>query len=96
MVKNAPVLEIEDFGYCGYDYRVKNQDGKTFGYLSRDPQGNNQDMWMFCYGITTEEAAISDPVWYEDYTLNDLKEELEFELTNFYIRFGINDCKYEL
>lgn len=96
MIKNAPVLEIEDFKSCGYDYRVKNQDGTTFGYLSRDPQNNNQDMWMFCYGSTTEKASIGDPVWYEDYTLSELKEELEFELTNFYIRFGINNCKYEL
>ena len=96
MIKNAPVLKIEDFVFCGYDYRVKNQDGTTFGYLSRDPQNNNQDMWMFCHGSNTEEADASDPVWYEDYTLSDLKDELEFELTNFYIRFGLHDCKYEL
>lgn len=96
MIKNAPVLEIEDFGFCGYEYRVNIKGDKTFGYLSRDPQDNNQDMWMFCHGSNTEEAAASDPVWYEDYTLSNLKEELEFELTNFYIRFGLHDCKYEL
>ena len=96
MIKNAPVLEIQDFGSCGYEYRVDVKGGETFGYLSRDSQDNNQDMWMFRYGITTEEADASDPVWYEDYTLSDLKDELEFELTNFYIRFGLHDCKYEL
>ena len=96
MIKNAPVLEIEEFGFCGYDYRVDIKGDKTFGYLSRDPQDTNQDMWMFCYGSTTEEAAISDSVWYEGYTLDELKEELEFELTNFYIGLGINCCEYEL
>ena len=92
MIKNAPVLEIKDFESCGYDYRVDIKDGKTFGYLSH----GSQDNWIFSFGDTPSEAAISDSVWYEDYTLNELKEELEFELTNFYIRFGINDCNYEL
>lgn len=92
MIKNAPVLTIEDFGYCGYDYRVNIYGEKTFGYLSHE----REDVWAFSFGSTVEEAAINESVWYEDYTLNDLKEELEFEITNFYIRFGINDCKYEL
>ena len=92
MIKNAPVLKIEDFGFCGYDYRVKIKDGKTFGYLSRGPQGN----WIFSYGETPSEAAISDSVWYEGYTLDELKDELEFELTNFYIGNGIDGCEYEL
>lgn len=92
MIKNAPVLEIEDFGFCGYDYRVDIKEDKTFGYLSRE----SQDNWTFSFGDTPSEAASSDPVSYEGYTLNKLKEELKFELTNFYIRFGINDCKYEL
>ena len=92
MIKNAPVLEIEDFGFCGYDYRVDLQDGKTFGYLCHD----GQDNWLFSFGDTPNEADVSDQVSYEDYTLNELKNELEFELTNFYIRFGINNCKYEL
>lgn len=92
MVKNAPILEIEDFGFFGYDYRVDIQGGKTFGYLIRDGKEN----LVFGFGNTPSEAAISEPVWYEGYTLNELKEELEFELTNFYIRFEINDCKYEL
>jgi hypothetical protein len=92
MIKNAPVLEIEDFGFCEYDYRVDIKDDKTFGYLIRE----SQDSWTFYFGSTPSKAATSDPVWYEGYTLNELKKELEFELTNFYIRFGINDCKYEL
>lgn len=92
MIKNAPVLKIEDFGYCGYDYRVDIKDDKTFGYLSQERQG----VWTFSFGDTPNKAATSDPVWYESYTLNELKEELEFELTNFYIRLGINNCKYEL
>jgi len=96
MIKNAPVLTIEDFESCGYDYRVDMQGGKTFGYLSCAPQDNNQDNWIFSFGDTPSEAAISDSVWYEGYTLNELKDELEFELTNFYISFGIQDCKYEL
>lgn len=92
MVKNAPVLKIEYFGTCGYDYRVDIKGDKTFGYLSCD----SQDNWTFYFGSTPSEAATSDPVSYEGYALNELKDELEFELTNFYIRFGINDCKYEL
>lgn len=92
MIKNAPVLTIEDFESCGYDYRVDIQGDKTFGYLSRE----RQHIWTFSFGSTPSEAAISNPVWYENYTLNELKEELEFELTNFYIRFGLHDCKYEL
>lgn len=92
MIKNAPVLKIEDFGSCGYDYRVDIHGDKTFGYLIRD----GKDNFVFGFGNTPSKAAVSDPVWYEGYTLNELKEELEFELTNFYIRFGINDCKYEL
>jgi len=90
MIKNAPVLKIEDFRFCGYDYRVDIQDDKTFGYLSRE----RQDTWTFSFGTMPSEAAASDPVWYGGYTLNELKDELEFELTNFYIRYGINDCKY--
>ena len=92
MVKNAPVLTIEDFESCGYDYRVDIQKGKTFGYLSHE----RKDVWAFSFGSTIEEAATNDVVWYEGYTLKELKEELEFELTNFYIRFGIDGCKYEL
>lgn len=92
MIKNAPVLEIEDFGLYGYDYRVDIQGDKTFGYLSHERQG----VWTFNFGDTPSAAAASDLVWYEGYTLNELKKELEFELTNFYIRFGINGCKYEL
>lgn len=92
MIKNAPVLEIEDFGSCGYDYRVNIKGDKTFGYLSRESQND----WTFSFGSTPSDADTSDPVSYEGYTLNKLKKELEFELTNFYIRFGINDCKYEL
>lgn len=92
MIKNAPVLEIEDFGSCGYDYRVDIKGDKTFGYLSRE----SQDNWKFSYGETPSEAATSDEVLYEGYTLDELKEELEFELTNFYIRYGINNCEYEL
>ena len=92
MIKNAPVLEIEDFGFCGYDYRVEIKDGKTFGYLSRE----SQDNWEFSYGETPSEAATSDEVLYEGYTLDEIKEELEFELTNFYIGNGIDDCEYEL
>ena len=92
MIKNAPVLKIENFRSYGYDYRVDIQGDKTFGYLSRE----RQDAWTFSFGTMPSEADDSYPVWYEGYTLNELKEELEFELTNFYIRFGINDCKYEL
>lgn len=92
MIKNAPVLKIEDFGSCGYDYRVDIQVDNTFGYLSRE----SQDNWNFSYGSTPSEAAISDKVSYEGYTLNELKEELEFELTNFYIGNRINHCEYEL
>jgi len=92
MIKNAPVLEIEDFESCGYDYRVDIQGEKTFGYLSRERQG----VWPCSFGIMPSEAIISDPVWYGGYTLKELKDELEFELTNFYIRYGINDCEYEL
>ena len=90
MIKNAPVLKIEDFRSCGYDYRVDIQGDKTFGYLSHE----RQDVWAFSFGDTPSKAIASDPVWYEGYTLNELKNELEFELTNFYIRYGINDCKY--
>ena len=79
MIKNTPALEIEDFGFCGYDYRVDTQDGKTLGYLSHDDQGS----WMFSTGSTPSEAKTSDPVSYEDYTLSEVKEELELELTNF-------------
>ena len=92
MIKNAPVLEIEDFGSYGYDYRFDIKGNKTFGYLSR----KSKDNWTFYFGSNTEKAAVSDQVWYEGYTLNKLKDELEFELTNFYIRYGINDCEYEL
>lgn len=92
MIKNAPVLEIEYFGYFGYDYQVYIKGDKTFGFLSSD----DQDNWTFNFGSALSEAATSDPVWYEGYTLSELKKELEFELTNFYIRFGINGCKYEL
>jgi len=92
MIKNASVLEVEEFGFCGYDYRVDIKGDKTFGYLSRGNQGN----WMFSYGETPSEAAISDSVWYEGYTLDELKEELEFELTNFYIGYGINDCENDI
>jgi len=92
MIKNAPELEVEEFGFCGYDYRVDIKGDKTFGYLSLERQNN----WTFNYGSTPSEAAASDPVSYEGYTLNELKDELEFELTNFYIGFGINDCEYEL
>lgn len=90
--KNAPVLEIEDFGSCGHDYRVDIQGDKTFGYLNRE----SQDNWNFSFGDKPSEANSNDSVSYEGYTLNELKEELEFELTNFYIGFGIDDCKYEL
>lgn len=79
--ENAPVLEIEDFGFCGYDYRVDIQDGKTFGYLKWD----NQENWTFSSGDTPSEADTSDPVSYESYTLNELKEELESELRISYI-----------
>jgi len=92
MIKNAPVLEVEEFGFCGYDYRVDIKGDKTFGYMSRGNQGN----WTFSYGETPSEAATSDEVMYEGYTLDGIKEELEFELTNFYIGYGINDCEYEL
>lgn len=92
MIKNAPVLKIESFGFCGYEYRIDIKGGETFGYLIHE----SQDNWTFCYGSNTEEVAVSDPVWYEGYTLNELKDEIEFELTNFYIRFWISDCKYEL
>nr|DAF07547.1 MAG TPA: hypothetical protein [Caudoviricetes sp.] len=92
MVKNAPVLEIEDFGSCGYDYRVDIQGEKTFGYLNHFSKSG----WTLYFGSTPNEAAISDPVNYGGYTLSELKEELEFDLTNFYIRFGIHDCRYEL
>ena len=92
MIKNAPVLEIEDFGSCGYDYRVDIHGDNTFGYLSRE----SQDNWKFSFGNTPSEAAISDPVSYDGYTLNELKDELEFELTNFYIGNGIDGCEYEL
>lgn len=92
MIKNAPVLEIEDFGFCGYEYRIDIKGGETFGYLSHE----SQDNWTFSFGDTPSEADTSDLVLYEGYTLSELKEELEFELTNFYIRYGINDCKYEL
>lgn len=92
MIKNAPVLEIEYFGYFGYDYQVYIQGEKTFGFLSRD----DQDNWTFNFGDTPSEANSNDSVSYEGYTLNELKKELEFELTNFYIRFGIHDCKCEL
>lgn len=74
MIKNAPVLEIKDFGSCGYDYRVDIKGGDTFGYLNSEGQGN----WIF------SETATNDSVSYEDYTLSELKEELEFELANFY------------
>ena len=92
MIKNAPVLEIEDFRFCGYDYRVDIKGDKTFGYLSRESQYN----WTFSYGDTPSEASTSDPVSYDGYTLDEIKEELEFELTNFYIGNGINGCEYEL
>lgn len=92
MIKNAPVLEIEEFGFCGYDYRVDIKGDKTFGYLNRE----SQDNWTFSYGETPSEASTSDSVMYEGYTLDELKEELEFELTNFYIGYGINGCEYEL
>lgn len=92
MIKNAPVLEIEDFGSCGYDYRVDIQGDNTFGYLRRE----SQDNWTFIFGNTPSEAATNDPVSYDGYTLDELKEELEFELTNFYIGYGINNCEYEL
>ena len=91
MIKNAPVLEVEEFEFCGYDYRVDIKGDKTFGYLSR----GTQDNWIFSCGETPSEAAISDSVWYEGYTLDGIKEELELELTNFYIGYGINDCEYE-
>lgn len=91
MIKNAPVLEIEDFGSCGYDYRVDIQGDNTFGYLSR----GSQDNWTFSFGDTPSEAAASDPVSYDGYTLNELKDELEFELTNFYIGNGIDGCEYD-
>ena len=90
MIKNAPVLEIENFGSCGYNYRVDIKGDKTFGYLNRE----SQDNWTFSYGDTPSEAATSDLVSYDGYTLNELKEELEFELTNFYIGYGISDCEY--
>ena len=92
MVKNAPVLKIEDFWTYGYDYRIDVKGDKTFGYLSRE----SQDSWKFYFGDTPRKATTNDPVYYEGYTLSELKGELEFEITNFYIRFGINDCKYEL
>ena len=92
MIKNAPTLEVEEFGFEGYDYRVDIKGDKTFGYLNRE----SQDNWTFSYGDTPSEASTSDPVSYDSYTLNDLKEELEFELTNFYIGNRINDCEYEL
>ena len=92
MVENAPVLKIEDFGSFGFDYRVDIQGDKAFGYLSR----GSQDNWIFSFGDTPSKAATSDPVSYEGYTLSDLKDELEFELTNFYIGLGIKDCEYEL
>ena len=92
MIKNAPALEIEDFGSCGYDYRVDIKGDKTFGYLSLERQNN----WTFSFGDTPSEASTSDEVLYEGYTLDEIKEELEFELTNFYIGLGINGCEYEL
>lgn len=92
MIKNKPVLEIEDFGFCGYEYRVDIKGDKTFGYLNRE----SQDNWTFSYGDTPSEASDSDPVSYEGYTLNELNDELEFELTNFYIGNGINGCEYEI
>ncbi len=91
-VKNAPVLKIEDFRFCGYDYRVDIKGDNTFGYLSL----GSKDNWIFSFGNTPSKAAISNPVWYEGYTLNELKDELKFELANFYIRFGLHNCKYEL
>ena len=91
MIKNAPALEIEDFGFCGYGYRVNIKGNKTFGYLSVE----RQDNWTFSYGETPSEASTSDPVSYEGYTLDEIKEELEFELTNFYIGFGANGCEYD-
>lgn len=90
MIKNAPALEVGEFGFDGYDYRVDIKGDKTFGYLSRE----RQDNWTFSFGDTPSDAATSDPVWYEGYTLNELKEELEFELTNFYIGNGIEGCEY--
>uniref|UniRef100_UPI002FD8BC17 hypothetical protein n=1 Tax=Lactobacillus acetotolerans TaxID=1600 RepID=UPI002FD8BC17 len=60
MIKNAPVLEIEEFGFCGYDYRVDIKGDKTFGYLKRE----SQDNWEFSYGGTPSEAATSDEVMY--------------------------------
>ena len=92
MIKNAPALEVEDFEFEGYDYRVDIKGDKTFGYLNRE----SQDDWTFSYGDTPSEASTSDPVSYEGYTLDELNEELEFELTNFYIGLGINGCEYEL
>jgi len=83
------MIKIEEFGFCGYDYRVDKGD-KTFGYLNRE----SQDNWTFSYGDNPSEASTSDSAMYEGYTLNELKEELEFELTNFYIGYGINDCEY--
>lgn len=76
--KNTFALEIEYFGFCGYDYRVDTQDGETLGYLSHDDQGS----WMFSTGSTPSEAKTSDPVSYEDYTLSEVKEELELEFMN--------------
>ena len=92
MIKNAPVLKIEDFGFCGYDYRVDIKGMKTFGYLNHYSKSG----WTLYFGSAPSKAAISYPVNYEGYTLSELKEELKFEITNFYIRFWINDCKYEL
>ena len=54
MIKNAPALEIEDFGFCGYDYRVDIKDDKTFGYLSRDLKATTKACG--CFATETRQA----------------------------------------
>jgi len=85
------MLTVEEYGFNGYDYCVKMQDGTTVGYLSHD----SQNMWMFSYGSTVEEATMSEPAWYEDYTLNGLMDELKGDLASFYVRYGLPNCRYE-
>lgn len=72
MEKNAPLLTIKEFDSCGYDYRAVQPDGKTFGYFNRDSRGK----WTFYLGGTPSEAATSDTISFEGYTLNELKDEL--------------------
>lgn len=92
MNKNTSVITFFDFDSCGYDYRVDLQDGTTVGYLSRDSRGD----WMFSNGSTPSEAATSDPVSYECYTLSELKDELELEYAEFKDEYEDEKLKWEL